>query len=101
MDDKTIKYLIRRTNILEEKLNDLLSVEFEPTLSLYLDYCEESFVSFIVGLLKDYVSKDLPFEGVKEFSNFIVYTEVGEYIKNNYQTRIIEYYFHRKAYLLV
>ena len=98
MNDNTTKYLTRRIGILEDKLDHLFSPELNEYLNIYLTYCEESFVDLIVLLLKETVAEDIPFEK-QDFTHFIIYTEIGEYIKNNYQTRITEYYFHRKAYL--
>ena len=98
MNDNTTKYLTRRIGILEDKLDHLFSPELNEYLNIYLTYCEESFVDLIVLLLKETVAEDIPFEK-QDFTHFIIYTEIGEYIKNNYQTRIIEYYFQRKAYL--
>ncbi len=98
MNDNTTKYLTRRIGVLEDKLDQLFSPELNEYLNIYLTYCEESFVDLIVLLLKETVTEDIPFEK-QDFAHFIIYTEIGEYIKNNYQTRITEYYFHRKAYL--
>ena len=98
MDQRTTNYLTRRIGILEDKLNDLFSPELNEYMDTYLTYCEESFVDLIITLLRDPLVQDIPFEK-QDFSHFIIYTEIGEYIKNNYQTRITEYYFHRKAYL--
>ena len=98
MDQRTKNYLARRTGIIEDKLNELFSPVLNEYLNIYLTYCEESFVDLIVLLLRETVAEDIPFEK-QDFSHFIIYTEIGEYIKNNYQTRITEYYFNRKAYL--
>jgi len=98
MDQRTKNYLARRIDIIEEKLNELFSPALNEYLNIYLTYCEESFVDLIVLLLRETVTEDIPFEK-QDFSHFIIYTEIGEYIKNNYQTRITEYYFNRKAYL--
>jgi hypothetical protein len=98
VNDNTTKYLTRRIGVLEDKLDQLFSPELNEYLNIYLTYCEESFVDLIVLLLKETVTEDIPFEK-QDFAHFIIYTEIGEYIKNNYQTRITEYYFHRKAYL--
>jgi len=98
MDQRTKNYLARRIDIIEEKLNELFSPALNEYLNIYLTYCEESFVDLIVLLLRETVTEDIPFEK-QNFSHFIIYTEIGEYIKNNYQTRITEYYFNRKAYL--
>lgn len=98
MDQRTKNYLARRIDIIEDKLNELFSPALNEYLNIYLTYCEESFVDLIVLLLRETVAEDIPFEK-QDFSHFIIYTEIGEYIKNNYQTRITEYYFHRKAYL--
>ena len=98
MDQRTTNYLARRVGIIEDKLNDLFSPELNEYLNIYLTYCEESFVDLIVLLLKETVAEDILFEK-QDFTDFIIYTEIGEYIKNNYQSRIMEYYLHRKAYL--
>lgn len=98
MDQRTTNYLARRIGIIEDKLNDLFSPELYEYLNIYLTYCEESFVDLIVLLVKETVAEDIPFEK-QDFAHFIIYTEIGEYIKSNYQSRITEYYFHRKAYL--
>ena len=98
MDQRTKNYLARRIDIIEEKLNELFSPALNEYLNIYLTYCEESFVDLIVLLLRETVTEDIPFEK-QDFSHFIIYTEIGEYIKSNYQTRITEYYFNRKAYL--
>ena len=98
MDQRTKNYLARRIDIIEDKLNELFSPALNEYLNIYLTYCEESFVDLIVLLLRETVTEDIPFEK-QNFSHFIIYTEIGEYIKNNYQTRITEYYFNRKAYL--
>jgi hypothetical protein len=91
-------YLMRRKSILEDKLNDLFSPALNEYLNIYLTYCEESFVDLIVLLVRETVAEDIPFEK-QDFSHFIIYTEIGEYIKSNYQSRITEYYFRRKTYL--
>lgn len=98
MDQRTKNYLTRRIDIIEDKLNELFSPALNEYLNIYLTYCEESFVDLIVLLLREKVTEDITFEK-QDFSHFIIYTEIGEYIKNNYQTRITEYYFHRKTYL--
>lgn len=98
MDQRTTNYLARRIGILENKLDDLFSPELNEYMDTYLTYCEESFVDLIITLLRDPLVRDIPFEK-QDFAHFIIYTEIGEYIKNNYQPRITEYYFHRKAYL--
>ena len=98
MDQRTTNFLTRRIGVLEDKLNDLFSSELNEYLNIYLTYCEESFVDLIVLLLRETVAEDIPFEK-QDFAHFIIYTEIGEYIKNNYQSRITEYYFRRKAYL--
>jgi hypothetical protein len=49
-------------------------------------------------LLRNPLVQDIPFEK-QDFAHFIIYTEIGEYIKSNYQSRITEYYFRRKTYL--
>ena len=98
MNDNTTKYLTRRIGILEDKLDHLFSPELNEYLNIYLTYCEDSFVDLIVLLLKETVAEDIPFEK-QDFAHFIIYTEIGEYIKNNYQPRITEYYFRRKVYL--
>ena len=98
MDQRTTNYLTRRIGILEDKLNDLFSPELNEYMDTYLTYCEESFVDLIITLLRDPLVHDIPFEK-QDFAHFIIYTEIGEYIKNNYQPRITEYYFRRKVYL--
>ena len=98
MDQRTTNYLARRIGILEDKLDDLFSPALNEYLNIYLTYCEESFVDLIVLLVRETVAEDIPFEK-QDFAHFIIYTEIGEYIKNNYQSRITEYYFQRKAYL--
>jgi hypothetical protein len=98
MDQRTTNYLTRRIGILEDKLNDLFSPELNEYMDTYLTYCEESFVDLIITLLREPLVHDIPFEK-QDFAHFIIYTEIGEYIKNNYQPRITEYYFHRKTYL--
>ena len=98
MDQRTTNYLARRIGILEDKLDDLFSSELNEYMDTYLTYCEESFVDLIITLLRDPLVWDIPFEQ-QDFSHFIIYTEIGEYIKSNYQSRITEYYFQRKAYL--
>ena len=98
MDQRTTNYLTRRIGILEDKLNDLFSPELNEYMDTYLTYCEESFVDLIITLLRDPLVQDIPFEK-QDFAHFIIYTEIGEYIKNNYQPRITEYYFRRKVYL--
>ena len=98
MDQRTTNYLARRIGILEDKLNDLFSSELNEYMDTYLTYCEESFVDLIITLLRDPLVRDIPFEQ-QDFSHFIIYTEIGEYIKSNYQSRITEYYFQRNAYL--
>jgi hypothetical protein len=98
MDQRTTNYLARRIGILEDKLNNLFSPELNEYMDTYLTYCEESFVDLIITLLRDPLVRDIPFEQ-QDFSHFIIYTEIGEYIKSNYQSRITEYYFQRKAYL--
>jgi hypothetical protein len=98
MDQRTTNYLNRRIGILEDKLNDLFSPELNEYMDTYLTYCEESFVDLIITLLREPLVQDIPFEK-QDFLHFIIYTEIGEYIKNNYQTRITEYYFRRKTYL--
>lgn len=98
MDQRTKNYLARRIGIIEDKLNELFSPALNEYLNIYLFYCEESFVDLIVLLLREKVTEDIPFEK-QDFAHFIIYTEIGEYIKNNYQSRITEYYFQRKAYL--
>jgi len=98
MDQRTKNYLARRTGIIEDKLNELFSPVLNEYLNIYLTYCEESFVDLIVLLLRETVAEDIPFEK-QDFSHFIIYTEIAGYIKDNYQTRITEYYFHRKVYL--
>ena len=98
MDQRTTNYLTRRIGILEDKLNDLFSPELNEYMDTYLTYCEESFVDLIITLLREPLVHDIPFEK-QDFAHFIIYTEIGEYIKNNYQPRITKYYFHRKEYL--
>jgi len=98
MDQRTTNFLTRRIGVLEDKLNDLFSSELNEYLNIYLTYCEESFVDLIVLLVRETVAEDIPFEK-QDFVHFIIYTEIGEYIKSNYQSRITEYYFRRKAYL--
>lgn len=98
MDQRTKNYLARRIDIIENKLNELFSPALNEYLNIYLFYCEESFVDLIVLLLRETVTEDIPFEK-QDFSHFIIYTEIGEYIKNNYQPRITEYYFKRKNIL--
>ena len=98
MDQRTTNFLTRRIGVLEDKLNELFSPALNEYLNIYLTYCEESFVDLIVLLVRETVAEDIPFEK-QDFSHFIIYTEIGEYIKNNYQSRITEYYFRRKAYL--
>ena len=98
MDQRTTNYLARRIGILEDKLNNLFSPELNEYMDTYLTYCEESFVDLIITLLRDPLVQDIPFEK-QDFAHFIIYTEIGEYIKNNYQPRITEYYFRRKVYL--
>lgn len=98
MDQRTTNYLTRRIGILEDKLNDLFSPELNEYMDTYLTYCEESFVDLIITLLREPLVHDIPFEK-QDFAHFIIYTEIGEYIKNNYQPRITEYYFRRKVYL--
>lgn len=98
MDQRTTNYLARRIGILEDKLNELFSPGLNEYLNIYLTYCEESFVDLIVLLVRETVAEDIPFEK-QDFAHFIIYTEIGEYIKSNYQSRITEYYFQRKAYL--
>ena len=96
--DAADKYILRRIGILEDKLNDLFSPELNEYMDTYLTYCEESFVDLIITLLREPLVHDIPFEK-QDFAHFIIYTEIGEYIKNNYQPRITEYYFRRKVYL--
>ena len=98
MDQRTTNYLARRIGILEDKLNNLFSPELNEYMDTYLTYCEESFVDLIITLLREPLVHDIPFEK-QDFAHFIIYTEIGEYIKNNYQPRITEYYFRRKVYL--
>ena len=98
MNDNTTKYLTRRIGVLEDKLDQLFSPELNEYLNIYLTYCEESFVDLIVLLVRETVAEDIPFEK-QDFAHFIIYTEIGEYIKSNYQSRITEYYFRRKTYL--
>lgn len=98
MDQRTTNFLTRRIGVLEDKLNELFSPALNEYLNIYLTYCEESFVDLIVLLLRETVAEDIPFEK-QDFAHFIIYTEIGEYIKSNYQSRITEYYFQRKAYL--
>lgn len=98
MDQRTTNYLPRRIGILEDKLDELFSPALNEYLNIYLTYCEESFVDLIVLLVRETVVEDIPFEK-QDFAHFIIYTEIGEYIKSNYQSRITEYYFQRKAYL--
>lgn len=98
MDQRTTNFLTRRIGVLEDKLNELFSPALNEYLNIYLTYCEESFVDLIVLLLRETVTEDIPFEK-QDFAHFIIYTEIGEYIKSNYQSRITEYYFQRKAYL--
>ena len=98
MDQRTTNYLARRIGILEDKLDELFSPALNEYLNIYLTYCEESFVDLIVLLVRETVAEDIPFEK-QDFAHFIIYTEIGEYIKNNYQSRITEYYFQRKTYL--
>ena len=98
MDQRTTNYLTRGIGILEDKLNDLFSPELNEYMDTYLTYCEESFVDLIITLLREPLVHDIPFEK-QDFAHFIIYTEIGEYIKNNYQPRITEYYFRRKVYL--
>ena len=98
MDQRTTNFLTRRIGVLEDKLNELFSPGLNEYLNIYLTYCEESFVDLIVLLLRETVAEDIPFEK-QDFAHFIIYTEIGEYIKSNYQSRITEYYFQRKAYL--
>lgn len=98
MDQRTTNFLVRRIGVLEDKLNELFSPALNEYLNIYLTYCEESFVDLIVLLLRETVTEDIPFEK-QDFAHFIIYTEIGEYIKSNYQSRITEYYFQRKAYL--
>ena len=95
----TDKYIRRRTGMIEDKLNELFSPELNYYMDTYLSYCDESVVNLIVLLLQTEVSKDIPLGNNCPFSNVILYNSVGEQIKNNYQPRITEYYFHRKAYL--
>jgi hypothetical protein len=97
MDQRTKNYLARRIGILEDKLDDLFSPELNEFMDIYIDYCDESFVDLIVLLIRETVIEDIPFEK-QGFVHFIIYTEIGEYIKNNYQPRITEYYFRRKAF---
>ena len=98
MDQRTTNFLTRRIGVLEDKLNELFSPGLNEYLNIYLTYCEESFVDLIVLLVRETVAEDIPFEK-QDFAHFIIYTEIGEYIKSNYQSRITEYYFQRKAYL--
>jgi len=98
MDQRTTNFLTRRIGVLEDKLNELFSPALNEYLNIYLTYCEESFVDLIVLLVRETVAEDIPFEK-QDFAHFIIYTEIGEYIKSNYQSRITEYYFQRKAYL--
>lgn len=98
MDQRTTNFLTRRIGVLEDKLNELFSPALNEYLNIYLTYCEESFVDLIVLLVRETVAEDIPFEK-QDFAHFIIYTEIGEYIKSNYQSRITEYYFQRKVYL--
>jgi len=98
MDQRTTNYLNRRIGILEDKLNDLFSPELNEYMDTYLTYCEESFVDLIITLLREPLVHDIPFEK-QDFVHFIIYTEIGEYIKNKYQLRIMDYYNSRKTYL--
>lgn len=98
MDQRTTNYLARRIGILEDKLNELFSPGLNEYLNIYLTYCEESFVDLIVLLVRETVVEDIPFEK-QDFVHFIIYTEIGEYIKSNYQSRITEYYLKRKNVL--
>lgn len=98
MDQRTTNFLARRIGVLEDKLNELFSPALNEYLNIYLTYCEESFVDLIVLLVRETVAEDIPFEK-QDFAHFIIYTEIGEYIKSNYQSRITEYYFQRKTYL--
>lgn len=99
MDQRTTNYLARRIGILEDKLDDLFSPELNEFMDIYIDYCDDSFVNLICEILKQEIVKDIPLGDNFPFSNVILYSLVSEHIKTTYQTRITEYYFHRKAYL--
>ena len=95
----TDKYIRRRTGMIEDKLNELFSPELNYYMDAYLNYCDESFVNLICGLLIQEITKDIPLGDNCPFSNVILYNSVGEQIKSHYQPRIMEYYNSRKVYL--
>ena len=101
MNQRTTNYIIRRTGIIDDKLNELFSPELNYYMDIYLDYCGESFLNLIVLLLQTEISKDIPLDNVdsKFFSNIDLFGKIGEHIKSNYHLRIMEYYFRRNKYL--
>jgi len=99
MDQRTIRYLVRRTKILDDKLNHLFRPELNELMDIYIDYCDESFVNLICEILKQEIVKDIPLGDNFPFSNVILYSSVSEHIKTTYQTRIMDYYNSRKTYL--
>ena len=52
MDQRTIRYLARRTKILDDKLNHLFRPELNEFMDIYIDYCDDSFVNLICEILK-------------------------------------------------
>jgi len=93
------QYFLRRAGIIDDKLNELFSPELNYYMDAYLNYCDESFVNLICGLLKLEITKDIPLGDNYPFSNVILYNSVSEQIKSNYHIRIMEYYFRRNKYL--
>ncbi len=93
--DTSNQYFLRRAGIIDDKLNELFSPELNYYMDAYLNYCDESFVNLICGLLKLEITKDIPLGDNYPFSNVILYNSVGELIKSHYQPRIMEYYFRR------
>jgi hypothetical protein len=91
------KYIIRRTGIIEDKLNELFSPELNYYMDIYLDYSCESFLNLIVLLLQTEIGKDIPLTNVDSqfFSNIDLYGKIAEEIKSIYHPRIMGYYFRR------
>ena len=99
MNQRTTNYFARRIGILEDKLDDLFSPELNEFMDIYIDYCDESFVNLICGILIQEIYKDIPLGDNCPFSNVILYNSVGKQIKSHYRPRIMDYYNSRKVYL--
>jgi hypothetical protein len=101
--NETDKYILRRTEILEDEINFLLSVNSEHLIKPYLSYDEENFIDFIIMMLTHKITKEIQIGPEITFKDILLLNNIkettAEKIKNDYKERIVEYYFGRNVYL--